>query len=453
MRPRHWILLAALALAARLWLWAVNLDRPERCFTPDSEGYHQLALNLLHHGVFSQAKAEPLVPDFFRAPLYPLLLAAVYGVSGDRVGVAIFVQVLASAATCVLLFFVYAPIVGKRWALAGATVQAVSLSSIVSCQYILTETLFTALLAVQLGLVLRYVRRGEAAVLAWATIVLALMTLCRPISLPWIALQCAALLFERRRPWRSRLFRIALSLAIFAALLFPWYLRNRLRDGHFFFTSMNLGHQFLNYHLPALESRRTGETAQAVRERLRREVRAEFAAHPERYGSQWARDRFATRYALTRVKQYPVGLAMQHFRIQVLLPRINSLFELLGLTVGQRGTLDVMNREGVWAGVRHYFGGKLWLVGLAMPWLALLGAVYAAMGVGLVRWLWERNVLMLALFVGFVAYYLILPASAGEPRFREPAMPMMILAALAGASWPWRSRVRGEAPGSVSTDE
>ena len=55
-------LVVGVALAARLALFVVNLDHPQRWFTPDSTQYDRLARNLLARGAFSLSAAPPYGP-------------------------------------------------------------------------------------------------------------------------------------------------------------------------------------------------------------------------------------------------------------------------------------------------------------------------------------------------------------------------------------------------------
>lgn len=67
----------------------------------DGYWYDVLAHNLNAHGTFSLSLAPPIEPTFYRPPLYPALMAAVYRV-WDAVLAVQLVQVLVSAATAIL---------------------------------------------------------------------------------------------------------------------------------------------------------------------------------------------------------------------------------------------------------------------------------------------------------------------------------------------------------------
>lgn len=456
MRIRYLLIILVAALIPRLCLFAVNIPHPERWITPDSVGYHNLGYNLLHHGTFSQSDKPPLALDYDRVPIYPLYVSMMYAISGNRDSAVIFSQLFLSAATCWFLFLTVRQILGQRWALAAALAQAFSLSSIVACQYLLTETLFTLMLSIQLYLAILYKETGrnkndsrekdasvgpapspvtpDLRLLTAATILLGLMTLCRPISLLWIIPQCFLLLCETRLPILKRLTRIALSIALFALVLFPWMLRNRIQDGAWFLTT-NAGYTVFFHNVAALEARRTGQSAEKLRQQWDRETQAEFAANPQHYRTAHEQNAYRMARAKEKIRQAPFLYARLHFQPYILLPNITSFFELIGQTQPHRGTLDVLNREGLLAAVRHYFGNRTDLIALGVPWIILLMTIYAGVCLGLLRWLLTRNWINLLLFLAFAEYYLLLPGPVTLPRYREPAMPMLILTAAVGLAW------------------
>ncbi len=128
-----------------------------------------------------------------------------------------------------------------------------------------------------------------------------------------------------------------------------------------------------------------------------------------------------------------------------LLPNVTEFLELLGVTQGGKGTLSVLNQYGLWAAVRHYFGGQVWLLGLLLPLVGLLGLTYLGALVGLIILVQRRAEFSLALLLLPIAYFLLIPGAPSHPRFRVPVMPYVCLLAGAGlvAVWQWvRRRLR-----------
>jgi hypothetical protein len=151
--------------------------------------------------------------------------------------------------------------------------------------------------------------------------------------------------------------------------------------------------------------------------------------------SEWGR-----RIILDRPWQYLVV----HLKsdLNSLLPNVTEFLELLGLTRGDRGTLSVLNQYGLWAAVRHYFGGQMWLPWLLLPLIALLGLTYLGALLGVLHLARSRAWWTLAVLGLPIVTFLLLPGAPSHPRFRVPVMPYMCLLAGVGATTAWRGILR-----------
>jgi hypothetical protein len=128
-----------------------------------------------------------------------------------------------------------------------------------------------------------------------------------------------------------------------------------------------------------------------------------------------------------------------------LLPNATEFLELLGVTQGGRGTLSVLNQQGLWAAVRHYFGGQAWVLWPLVPLMALLGLTYLGTLAGSATLARRRDWFALVLLLASTAYFLLIPGAPSHPRFRVPVMPYVCLLAGTGlvSAWRWlRRRVR-----------
>ncbi len=72
----------------------------------DCGEYHTIARNLVEHGVFSQSKTPPFVPDTWRTPGYPLFLAAIMLVVGKSSIALVLVQQVLAVVNVLLVFHV-----------------------------------------------------------------------------------------------------------------------------------------------------------------------------------------------------------------------------------------------------------------------------------------------------------------------------------------------------------
>jgi hypothetical protein len=119
-----------------------------------------------------------------------------------------------------------------------------------------------------------------------------------------------------------------------------------------------------------------------------------------------------------------------------LLPAVGDWLNFFGCEVGGNGTMAVIHSDGVVAGVRHYFGGKLWAACLAIPFCVWLGITYLLAVCGIGSQLRQRKQLALHMFLLLtIGYFLLVPGAPSHPRFRVPIMPLVAL--YAGIGWCW----------------
>ena len=195
----------------------------------DAVQYYSYAWNLLNHHVFSMANpgAELVPPDSYRAPGYPLLLAAWMALVDDFdlwFAVVVLTQCVLGALTAgmtVLLARFWLPL---GWSVLAGLLAAVWPHSITVTGYLLSETLFgfLALLSILLyGLMLK---RGSPAVAASAGLCLGVATLVNPTLLPMVLLLPLVALWRGDAVKRS-----LLTFALCAALLpAAWEARNAM---------------------------------------------------------------------------------------------------------------------------------------------------------------------------------------------------------------------------------
>lgn len=208
----------------------------ERPLGQDEPDYHAIALHLAAGQGFSVFPGEP---SAWRPPGYPAFLAAVYMFVGPIPAVVRLVQCFIGAAFCLLVF-----LVGQR--LADPTVGTIS-AWMAACYPLFialngrlyTETIYLPLVLLA-ALALANLRQDGLRSAALLGLVCGLSALVRPnlAALPLIA---ALGLIVAGRPWRRVVTETAVMLAVTAAALTPWTLRNYLALGQFVPVSTNGG--------------------------------------------------------------------------------------------------------------------------------------------------------------------------------------------------------------------
>ncbi|ULU25055.1 glycosyltransferase family 39 protein [Dyella terrae] len=220
-----WIGVTLLALGLRwAYLSRMEVDGPLR---GDAGQYVSYAWNLVHHGVFSKNApgSANVVPDSFRDPGYPSLLAALMLVSDDFSPwyhhVLLF-QGLLGALTVALLMAAARPWLGMKGAVVAGLLMAIWPHSITFTGYLLSETATAFWVALGLFLLQRTATRNSLPIMVGCGIAFGIAALTNAVMIPFAAI-LASIFWWRGNFTRS----MALALAI-ASLLLPiaWGVRN-----------------------------------------------------------------------------------------------------------------------------------------------------------------------------------------------------------------------------------
>ncbi len=214
------VVLFALALRV-LYVATVQIDQP---IYGDGLHYFVCAVNLVQHGVYSSsAPGGVLVPDSYRAPGFPLLIAAGMVLGGGDSGAAIhfvqYTQALLGAATVLL-----AILVARSWLCRGA---ALAVGLLIACwphlitftATLMSETLLGFWLALAFWLLCVGERRRQVTWIAAAGLAYSAAYLVNPIIV--FVAPLAALVLLRRHGLRLAFVLVVAALAA----PFGWGLR------------------------------------------------------------------------------------------------------------------------------------------------------------------------------------------------------------------------------------
>ena len=231
--PRSGLLLPALILGAAL---AVRLAfiaaTPDLRLRSDPADYHRLAVSLdAGHGFGTTVVAPGGGPTAFRPPMFPVVLAAVYKVTGVHITAARVFQALLGTVSVALIGLLAWSVWGRRTALVAMAVAAVYPPLVVAGGTLLSESLAIPL---ELGAVLCAMRaRTSRRAPAWAVaagLLTGLGILTRPNSAV-LVVPVVLLSLTGVRPVR-RLAAPALIVVVAALVLVPWLVRDRNVMGH-----------------------------------------------------------------------------------------------------------------------------------------------------------------------------------------------------------------------------
>jgi 4-amino-4-deoxy-L-arabinose transferase-like glycosyltransferase len=185
-----------------------------------------------------------------RAPLYPLMIAAVYWTFGERPLLVELVQALAFAATCVLAYDIGRRVYNARTGLLAGLLCAFHPALLRYVADFHLETLFTFLLTASVWLGVRFYERpsiGRASAFGFLSALTALTKAVAVLFVPlflccwWLSLKRT----QSRTPARSLLLPVAVLLGTMALTISPWTVRNYMVTGHLVPISTGFSDAFL----------------------------------------------------------------------------------------------------------------------------------------------------------------------------------------------------------------
>lgn len=231
MSRRRALLLAllALALAARVAI-SLRYARPEPDGTvPNIDQYHSLATSLVEHGSLLRFGK----PTASREPLYPIVLASLYKVTGPRFAAVITLNILLGVATVLLAWRLGERLFGETTAFLGAAFLAAHPQVLFYTTKPMRETLQTFLVVAAVNLAVDAARRAELRLSALAGAAGGLIGLVNSALLPGAAALGPGLWWLGRRQGRPLLRHAVVLTVALGAVYSLWPLRNLLVLGRF----------------------------------------------------------------------------------------------------------------------------------------------------------------------------------------------------------------------------
>jgi len=222
-KSRKFLLFLVLTVALGLRLTFVLLQ-PSTLAYPDETSYNSVTLNFLDGKGFILSERLRI----HRTPGYPVFLAIIYTITGKNNFLAVgLIQAFAGAATVLLIGMTAGKLYGRSTGLWAAAIATVYPFHIYFTPLILTETLFTLLLAAIVASLVTIVAgtKDTRAPLFFAGLCAGLAVIVKPSLLPFIFLLMVLMPLLLKPTGRS----IAVSLALFIGLtvfLTPWVVRN-----------------------------------------------------------------------------------------------------------------------------------------------------------------------------------------------------------------------------------
>lgn len=434
---------AATCVVVRLLVLVVGsgtLEEKVVLAIPDGTEYRALAGNLVHHRTFSIDTSPPYRPDFLRTPIYPLFLTPFWMAASSPLLPVVFLQIVLSCLLtwCILRLGLELELSSRAAVIAGLFC-ALSINLAFLTTKLVTETLFTLLLAVCLLLVNRFRRRLMIRHLVAAGACCGLLILTRPIALglPILILAWTLFVLVRNTPHRWPVAFVVPATSLL--MILPWAMRNTSHTGRFFISTAGEVNLVL-YNAAAVIAADNSQTLSEARERMRSEAGVSPELVTQDPTEYWRRLAPVARQHLIRRPLTTLGVAASGFGLSLIMPvSIRPLLVHCGVsdaspTFATQGAGALLSRGRLRSAMTALWQARLSRLGAAGITVLLLAAVFhalllalAALGIaatGLRRHLW----LLLP-----VAYFLLLTGALGDARFRAPVEPLLCLFAAAFA--------------------
>lgn len=426
--PLKFFALALIAAAALLLRFAplgaalASPEFPDNISRPDTPGYLSPARTLAFSGVYEGTG---------RVPGFPYFLSLCFRASGGeeyRLPAILLTGIgLLTAALCGAAAWIYAG--DRKTAVAAALLAALNLTAIANAPMLLSDTLFGLFAAVQWIVFVTALRLREPLWLPLSAATAAVGALIRPINIAWIVPLSVLILLFPGASWKKRIAAAALSFALFFAGILPWMSRNHaLGAGYTLDTNTGAMLHQNGAMLLAAVNRSDFEAEKAKLLEEQRELFLDTAAFPD----EASREAWRLRRFRGLIAAHPFRWISQHFDWHILLPDVPTFSELFGATTPGRGTMAVLASEGVFAAVRHYFDGKMWILWFVLPLLIPTALLYFGAAAALFGYLrnFREHWFDVLVLLAFAEYYFFLPGPITAPRYQIPALPCLsVLAA------------------------
>lgn len=404
----------AAALAVRVaWTWWTDPTPPE---LSDPQYYNATALSLARGEGYSVTfhREVGFLPDgeetAFWPPGYSAFLAAFYWLFGEGDKVAQAANVVAGALVVVPVYFIGLRLFGRKTALVAAAVAAVLPSLVYWVPVLFSDTLFTLLFATTAVLLLHALRRDgtlNRALLAAGGVALGAAMLVRGQALVLVPVAMVYWVISGAKPAKCLLWAGA-CLALAAAVVAPWSVRNVIVMRSPIILSANVGYNLRVGHAPYSTGR--------------------YILPDDLWNSQPQTTSFRelepvfNDLGFERATEYAVGHPLEEAELAVRktlwlwAPDSDALdwVESYGRTPLPAGAVEPLR----WL-VDGSYAVLLWLVGCAF----VRARAFA-----------PQLSLLAALVIAWTATHIVF---FGEPRYHLPALALMIPVAAAPLVWLW----------------
>jgi len=425
----------------------------ERAIGPgsDAKNYITLAEHLLSEHEFSVYSGETGYREAARTPGYPLFIAFSYLLSGKWDWLIIVMQCLLDALISLMIFSIGIVLLHSvNAALFAGLLYSVHPHQALYTSQILSETLFTFLITICLTFLIAFLLKKKKILIIISGLLLGIATLTRPISIYFFIPIILIIIIALRTRIKSALYSVLFFLMAFFLALSPWYVRNYITYHKVFLSTIgnwNIGY----YNAAFVISLKEGISLIDAQQKIAEAVKRKHDIKEEDY--YYVTDnpemcKYVAQYGLKVIRQNPLTYAVLHTAgfVHTFLP---SEYAFLYKVIGTEGIKRaeeagpiVKNliansfRARIGSAIKMLFKERfakfpVWfsIVWLTLSIFELFIYFFAAKGFGYFA---KQDKILFLLFLFTILYFSALPGPVGDPRFRVPIEPVIVLLAGAG---------------------
>ncbi|MCH8902647.1 MAG: glycosyltransferase family 39 protein [Bacteroidetes bacterium] len=422
---------------------------PQGFYLDDSSQYWYLAKNLAESGIYSFSAEEPFWLNTTRTPLYPLFIAGFMSV-GLGTATVVLLQLLLSSLTVVLVAYLLFKISGGlAAAIIAGFVLALDIYSISFANFLMAETLFTFLLTASIALLVSYKDfKRPVRAFVYSAVLMGLAILCKPIVLYLPLLLGLAIILISYKNFKTNLLHAGVFLVVCLLVIAPWFIRNNVVTGKFYFTTLGSQNLYL-YRATDVYSRVNNLPFAEAQNILLKEAIDSFPGDHEDQPIEF--NIYMRKQALDIIKAHPLTYLRNKTKYAAFLMfkpsasylevQMKSRFKYYPILYP-----DLSDIQEIWR-----FKLQNWdrtTLALVLYQFLMLILIWFGFIFGIIYLLRTKKYFLLVIVLLTIGYFLVIAGGPeADARIRMPFMPIIVLMSSLGAAYLLKLRRSSKKPG------
>lgn len=409
----------------------------ETVITWDAIEYHQLALSIISNKSFEIFGAV-------RTPAYPLFVALIYSISSCNVWLILFIQILLSLVSVLLVYKIAIIFFSHKIALLSALFFAIDTTQAASTLELYTETLFVLLFLISIYYLCVGIKDNRFILNCLSAIFLGIATLVRPILSMFPFVVVIVILLLNNFKLRIRIIQSVTFILFFFITISPWLLHNYLKYGEAKLTSIS-GYNLLYYNAAYTEAQKTGMTIE--------EVRNNFNNIVVKRGVDTTNLSFLNYNNMNAFKNSQVfaDVAKEYIKDNYVLYGKVHMMGIINMfsDIGTKKITSILHLRnnnstggpGIVTSINNFLQKKsiaVILIAFILGSYLLINYIFSLYGIFEMI---GRKEVVLILFILIILYFSVLTGVVGYDRYRIPFMPFINILAASGLTRFYNKRI------------